>query len=118
MRGTVGYRLTRDLRAAGSPCHAPTKPAIVPRIRSRSNVPVPDVTVTCASIDAGQLALPDPLLIVEILSPSNESDTCEKVWTYVSISHTAHEAPARSTVASSSMFATVRCSDRIRSGTG
>jgi Uma2 family endonuclease len=29
--------------------------------------------------------LPDPLLVVEILSPTNESETWENVWTYVSI---------------------------------
>jgi len=85
IRTNIGYTLTRHLRGAGSRCRAATEPAIVPRIRSRSNVRVPDVAVTCTSIDAGQLALPDPLLIVEILSPSNESDTWENVWTYVSI---------------------------------
>ena len=46
---------------------------------------VPDVAVTCTPVDAGQIALPDPLLIVEILSPSDESDTWENVWTHVSI---------------------------------
>lgn len=46
---------------------------------------VPDLAVTCADVDAGQIALPEPLLIVEILSPTNEADTWENVWTYVSI---------------------------------
>jgi Uma2 family endonuclease len=46
---------------------------------------VPDLAVTCSPVEAGQIALPDPLLIVEILSPSNEADTWENVWTYVSI---------------------------------
>ncbi len=46
---------------------------------------VPDLAVTCADIDAGQIALPEPLLIVEILSPTTEADTWENVWTYVSI---------------------------------
>jgi len=81
----VGYTLTRHLREAGSPCRAVTEPAIVPRVRSRSNMRVPDVAVTCSPVDAGQLALPDPLLVVEILSPTNEAETWENVWTYVSI---------------------------------
>jgi Uma2 family endonuclease len=46
---------------------------------------VPDIAVTCASVGAGQIALPDPVLIVEILSPTNESATWENFWTYVSI---------------------------------
>ena len=81
----VGNTLTRHLREAGSPCRAVTEPAIVPRVRSRSNMRVPDVAVTCSPVDAGQLALPDPLLVVEILSPTNEAETCKNVWTYVSI---------------------------------
>jgi Uma2 family endonuclease len=81
----VGYTLTRHLREVGSPCRAVTEPAIVPRVRSRSNMRVPDLAVTCSDIAAGQIALPAPLLVVEILSPTNEADTWENVWTYVSI---------------------------------
>jgi Uma2 family endonuclease len=81
----VGYTLTRHFRGSGNQCRAVTEPAIVPRVRSRSNVRVPDVAVTCADVDAGQVALPAPLLVVEILSPSNEAATWENVWTYVSI---------------------------------
>jgi Uma2 family endonuclease len=85
IQANVAYSLTRHLREAGSPCRAVTEPAIVPRVRARSNMRVPDVAVACSQIDAGQLALPDPLLVVEILSPTNESATWENVWTYVSI---------------------------------
>ena len=81
----VGYTLTRHLRELGSPCRAVTEPAIVPRVRSRSNMRVPDLAVTCAPVESGQIALPEPLLIVEILSPTNEAETWENVWTYVSI---------------------------------
>ncbi len=84
-QANVAYTLTRHLRDAGSPCRAVTEPAIVPRVRARSNMRVPDVAVTCSQIEAGQLALPDPLLVVEILSPTNEQETWENVWTYVSI---------------------------------
>ena len=85
IQANVAYTLTRHLRDAGSPCRAVTEPAIVPRVRARSNMRVPDVAITCSQIDAGQLALPDPLLVVEVLSPTNESETWENVWTYVSI---------------------------------
>jgi Uma2 family endonuclease len=81
----VGYTFTRHLREVGSPCRAVTEAPIVPRIRARSNMRVPDVAVTCSPVDAGQFALPDPVLIVEILSPTNEAETWENVWAYVSI---------------------------------
>lgn len=72
------------LRAAARLSQRPS-PAILPRVRSRSNLRVPDVAVTCTPVEGGQIALPEPLLIVEILSPTNESETWEDVWTYVSI---------------------------------
>jgi Uma2 family endonuclease len=81
----VGYTLTHHLRQAGTPCRVIAEPAVVPRVRSRSNMRVPDLAVTCSQIEAGQIALPEPLLIVEILSPSNEADTWKNVWTFVSI---------------------------------
>jgi Uma2 family endonuclease len=77
--------LTRDLDARGTGCVAVTEPAIAPRVRSRSNMRVPDLAVTCSPVEPGQIALPDPILIVEILSPTNEAETWENVWTYVSI---------------------------------
>lgn len=77
--------LNRRLDAQGRGCVVVTEPAIVPRVRSRSNMRVPDLAVTCSPVEPGQIALPDPLLIVEILSPNNESETWENVWTYVSI---------------------------------
>lgn len=39
----------------------------------------PDRTVTCAAPEAGQRVLPQPVLVVEIMSPSNESETWESV---------------------------------------
>jgi Uma2 family endonuclease len=77
--------LTRHLDARGTGCIAVTEPAIVPRVRARSNMRVPDLAVTCSPVEPGQIALTDPILIVEILSPTNESETWENVWTYVSI---------------------------------
>jgi Uma2 family endonuclease len=77
--------LNRQLDAQSRGCVVVTEPAIVPRVRSRSNMRVPDLAVTCSPVEPGQIALPDPLLIVEILSPTNESETWENVWTYVSI---------------------------------
>ena len=85
IQARLAFLLNQHLYAGASPCIAATEPAIVPRVRARSNMRVPDVAVTCSPVEAGQIALPEPLLIVEILSPTNEADTWENVWTYVSI---------------------------------
>ena len=81
----VAYTLTQHLRDAGSSCRVVTEPGLVPQVRSRSNMRVPDLAVTCSEVDAGQIALPEPVLAAEILSPNNESNTWANVWTYVSI---------------------------------
>lgn len=82
---TLGELIRRRLVAAGSRCVVAAEPAIVPRLRAGANMRVPDLGVTCTPVKAGQIELPDPVLLVEILSPGNESDTRENVWAYASI---------------------------------
>src|SRR5436853_303183 len=51
---------------------------------------VPDVVVTCEADDPGVHALAEPILIVEVLSPSNEAETRENVWAYTTIPTVGH----------------------------
>lgn len=51
-----------------------TEPGIVPRVRANRNYRVADLGVTCAPpSDAPMVA--EPILLIEILLPSNEADT-------------------------------------------
>jgi Uma2 family endonuclease len=59
-------------------------PGVIPRARASQNMRVPDVAVTC-SPDRGEAGLTDPVLIVEILAPSNEAETWANVWAYTTI---------------------------------
>ncbi len=77
--------ITRRLDETRSPCLVATEPAVMPRLRANMNLRVPDIGVTCTPIERGQIALPDPVLLVEILSPGNEADTWENVWAYSTI---------------------------------
>jgi hypothetical protein len=61
------------------------EPGIIPRVRSDANMRVSDLAVSCEVPDRGQRALTEPTLVVEILSPSNESETRENVWAYTTI---------------------------------
>jgi Uma2 family endonuclease len=79
------YALTRHLIDGRSPCVVVTEPAVVPQIRAHSNLRVPDLAVTCTPVEAGQLPVPEPVLLVEILSPSNRSETWINVWAYTTI---------------------------------
>ena len=59
--------------------------AIIPALSALKNVRIPDVVGTIARDARGQIAVPDPVLAIEILSPSNASDTRLNVAAYRSI---------------------------------
>ena len=69
----------------GTPCKVISAPGVMPRVGASMNFRVPDLAVNCLPDQRGQYALPDPILVVEILSPSNEAETRENVWAYATI---------------------------------
>lgn len=83
IQANIGAILHAHLR--GTRCRPVTAPGIIPRLRAPMNMRVPDIAVNCIPDEAGQRALPDPTLIIEILSPTNETETRGNVWAYASI---------------------------------
>lgn len=85
--GIIQANLAGILRShlIGSRCYVVVEPGIIPRVRSEANMRVPDLAVSCEMDDRGLRALTEPTLVVEILSPSNESETRENVWAYTTI---------------------------------
>jgi len=78
--------LLRDhLLAKGSRCVVMTNPGVVPRVQSDTNMRVPDLGVTCSPSERGQAAMRDPVLLIEILSPSNQPQTWANVWSDTTI---------------------------------
>ena len=71
----------RDQQSAGRLLVAP---AIVPRVGAAVNVRIPDIGVTCAPM-AQNAVVDEPVLLIEILSPSNEQETRTNVWAYTTI---------------------------------
>jgi Uma2 family endonuclease len=45
---------------------------------------VPDLGVTCAP-PGNDMIVPDPVLLIEILSPSNTAETWNNIWAYTTI---------------------------------
>ena len=84
LQADLSQRLWHHLMVPEGRCHVVTEPGIVPRGRSDRNYRIPDIGVTCAPPSSGQ-TLPDPLILIEILSPSNETETWANVWTYLTI---------------------------------
>jgi Uma2 family endonuclease len=68
----------------------------VPRVRANENFRVPDLGVTCAP-PSGEVMVPEPILLIEILSPSNEAKTRSNIWTYTTIPSVQEILAVRST---------------------
>lgn len=80
----LGSRIDAAL-AGRRPCNAQIEPGVVRPDRADSYY-VPDIAVTCRSNEPGRQAMADPILVVEILSPSTErSDRRVKLPVYQEI---------------------------------
>lgn len=66
-------------------CRVVVGSGIVPKFRAKWNFRQPDVTVTCKPNVKGHKAIPDPTVVIEILSPSNASDTWDNVRNYMTV---------------------------------
>jgi Uma2 family endonuclease len=84
IQGELGALIRNHLLAAGRPCRVVVAPGVVPRVRARDNVRIPDLGVSCTPSD-GRHMLAEPVLLVEILSPSNSEQTWANVWSYTTI---------------------------------
>ena len=79
------YLLKRHVANGKLPCAVVDAPGIRPKANSNANVRIPEIAITCSKLEAGLKTLPEPLVLVEILSPSNRADTWSNVWTYLTI---------------------------------
>jgi Uma2 family endonuclease len=84
LQGEIGRVIGNHLIERGAPCRLLSQPGIVPRIRSDRNFRIPDLAVTCSPPALG-LMVPEPVLLIEILSPSNEAETRANIWAYTTI---------------------------------
>ncbi|MBV8397205.1 MAG: Uma2 family endonuclease [Acetobacteraceae bacterium] len=85
IQSETAHLLTGHFADRGSPCRVITAPGIVPRVQASHNVRIPDLAATCSPSRADAPLLEDPVLVIEILSPSNQAETWSNVWTYTSI---------------------------------
>jgi Uma2 family endonuclease len=85
IQNEVGALLRNHLRAQGTQCRAVANPGVRIELRPDMNYRIPDLAVTCAPLIPGDPMLPDPVLLVEILSPSNPAETWMNVWAYTTI---------------------------------
>ncbi len=84
LQSTLSRLIGNHFESSGSPCTVVTTPGVVPHVNAGINMRIPDLAVTCISVQA-VTAMQDPVLIIEILSPSNQAQTWANVWSYTTI---------------------------------
>ena len=70
---------------SGRPCSALADGGVVPAFMSAYNMRMPDVVVTCTGYEKEERAISEPVVIAEVLSPSNQADTWSNVWAFTSV---------------------------------
>lgn len=75
----------RHLREHRPHCRVVGQAGIAPRLRANWNYRVPEFAVTCAPNRADVHMTPEPVLLVEVLSPSNRRETWSNVPLYASV---------------------------------
>ncbi len=90
------YLLSAHLDAQGRRYRIVVTSGVIRRVRSAENCRIPDIGITCAP-PSGAKTLADPVVLIEILSPSNEAETRANVWAYTTIPTVAEIVVLRST---------------------
>lgn len=85
----VSLLIGNHVRRTRPDCRMVITPGVQPNLRADWNFRIPEIGVTCASSQAGLIMTPDPMLLVEVLSPSNSSDTWANVANYTTVSSVA-----------------------------
>jgi Uma2 family endonuclease len=85
LQAELARLIGNHLAATGSHCRVIVAPGVIPRVLARINMRVPDLAVTCTAFGPDTRASTEPVLVVEILSPSNQAATWTNVWSYTSI---------------------------------
>jgi Uma2 family endonuclease len=81
----VGRLIGNHLAQSRPGCRVLTAPGVVPRVGADSNFRIPDLGVTCDPPRRDSPYTVAPVLLVEVLSPSNRSETWGNIWTYTTI---------------------------------
>lgn len=85
LQARIASLLDRHLSDSGSSCEVYTETAVIPHLWSNANLRIPDVVVSCSPAEPNQAAIADPVLLVEVLSPNNQTNTRDNVAAYSSI---------------------------------
>lgn len=81
----IALFIGNHLRATRPNCRVVANPGIRPHLRAKWNWRIPELGVTCTPNRADVHETPDPILLVEVLSPTNEEDTWSNIALYATV---------------------------------
>ena len=82
IQARLAFLLWRAVDAAGLSLQVLTEGAVIPGLNASTNVRVPESRRDGYPDEPGQQAVPNPVLVIEILSPGNRDDTRDNVRAY------------------------------------
>ena len=84
IQANLAYLIGAHLRAKKLPCRVGTEAPVQPQMHANDNVRAPDLAVTCAPPTDSKM-FPGPVLIIEVLSPSNQKETWDSIYAMATI---------------------------------
>jgi Uma2 family endonuclease len=84
LQAELARLIGNHLRATRPGCHVVVTPGVIPRANPGNNVRISDLVVSCGQVQQ-KGPVPEPVVAIEILSPSNEKETREAVRACLSI---------------------------------
>jgi Uma2 family endonuclease len=85
IQANLAMLIGTHLKKKKLPCRVGTEAPVQPQLHANDNIRAPDLAVTCQPPSKSKV-FPAPVLIIEILSPSNRKETWESIHTMASIS--------------------------------
>ncbi len=79
IQGNITTLIGMHLRAKRPGCRVGNEAGVIPVFDSKRNIRKPDISVTCTPHSKGERAFLNPILIVEVHSPTNADETWESI---------------------------------------
>ena len=79
IQANLAYLLNHYFRNREGPCRAVTEAGVKPRIDPGHNLRVPDLVVTCEQPTKDNNIVREPVVLIKVLSPSNEKESWESI---------------------------------------
>ena len=85
LQAKLAYLISTQLMARRSSCWVGTETGVQPILKRNSNVRIPDLGVSCTPLTLDDKSMQNPVLLAEVLSPSNEKETEANLWMYATM---------------------------------